>query len=215
MTEDELPRRNPMLESPRALQVSTVDRAGDEAVIVILLWLDFRGGLTRVSGFVSRGGGEKWHRRKALSLPHRNSKDQQNLFAVAAACLISIAEYIKMRVDAGNIDQTSISRSLLMLRPDRGRRGQKKGPRQDRPKVARAPKSRGDGTLKCSRRVFPSIYASPSPFREDAKSPRQSTIHFLGTLMFSDSLKPHRLGRHPSPVSAVAVVVGSECFDSP
>ena len=63
----------------------------------------------------------------SLSLPPRNSKDQQNLFAVAAACLISIAEYIKMRVDAGNIDQTSISRSLLMLRPDRGRRGQKKG----------------------------------------------------------------------------------------
>ena len=160
-----------------ALQVSR--RSSDEAVIVVLLWLDFREGLMRVSGFVARGGNSE-KREMALkesaplSLALSYPRDAKGRVRVS-----HLHGGIYQNVSAWNIDQTSISRSLLMLPPHRGpsaaRRGQKSGSTGS--KVACAPKSR-DGTLKCSHRAFQGIYARPPPFGKDFKSPPQSITHF-------------------------------------
>ena len=99
MTEDELQRLNPLralysvVERPHALQVS-IGRWSDEAVIVILLWLDFlvggrgRGRINAGEWLCRKGsGGEKWHGRK---------EQRAAEFFRRVACLISMAEYIKM-----------------------------------------------------------------------------------------------------------------------
>ena len=113
MTEDELPRRNPMCcssakrgerererEGPQSCiaGVEAIERAGDETVIVVLLWLDFREGLMRVSGFVARGGNSE-KREMALKESAPLSLSLSLILATpkaACACLIYMAEYIKM-----------------------------------------------------------------------------------------------------------------------
>ena len=115
---------------------------------------------------------------------------------------------ISAECDAPRIDQTSISRSLLMLRPDRGRpQRQKSGPRQD---IAGSLQGRNA----CAQESNP-----PSPQRWDLKTqPPETTFQskaFMNVLRHFERILNHPTINHSFQRALLSFVVSDSALPLP
>ena len=135
--------------------------------------------------------------------PHNKSRDQQNFSRRRVPHLHGGIYQSRVRrcVCLSHIDQTSISRSLLMLRPDRGPNDKKvardrtdTGSLQGRACAQESPR----WDLK-TQTTFQSVYECSPPFREDFKSPGNK--RFISALSFVVSDSTPTITTHCSRLS--------------